>query len=101
MHVVVVGVIENKDDLIFPWNNPYQFTNRESCLLLELELFRNYSDIAHSFITLLLQVQENATSTESVPPVNCMNVELSKETLDTMLDGLGKIRDQLNSVARK
>ena len=29
-----------------------------------------------------------------------INVEFSKETLDTMLDGLGKIRDQLSSVAK-
>ncbi|XP_072032992.1 COMM domain-containing protein 9-like [Amphiura filiformis] len=50
---------------------------------------------------LQLKVQDNATSTENVPAVNCMNVELGKETLETMLDGLGKIRDQLNSVAKK
>jgi len=30
-----------------------------------------------------------------------VNVELTKETLDTMLDGLGKIRDQLNSVVAR
>ena len=36
-----------------------------------------------------------------MPPVSTVNVELSKETLDTMLDGLGKIRDQLSSVANK
>ncbi|XP_057289782.1 COMM domain-containing protein 9-like [Hydractinia symbiolongicarpus] len=39
-------------------------------------------------------------STEEVKPRN-VTVELSKETLDTMLDGLGKIRDQLNSVVSK
>ena len=32
--------------------------------------------------------------------VHTINVEFSKETLDTMLDGLGKIRDQLSSVAK-
>ncbi|KAG9280731.1 COMM domain-containing protein 9 [Astyanax mexicanus] len=30
-----------------------------------------------------------------------VTVELSKETLDTMLDGLGRIRDQLSAVAGK
>ena len=30
-----------------------------------------------------------------------VTVEMSKETLDTMLHGLGKIRDQLNSVASR
>ncbi|XP_013408180.1 COMM domain-containing protein 9-like [Lingula anatina] len=48
-----------------------------------------------------LKVQENSTKIDSVPEVTSMNVELSKETLDTMLDGLGKIRDQLSSVASK
>ena len=47
------------------------------------------------------QVQECATDTKIMPPVSTVNVELSKETLDTMLDGLGKIRDQLSSVAKK
>ncbi|XP_071809688.1 COMM domain-containing protein 9-like isoform X2 [Asterias amurensis] len=50
---------------------------------------------------LQLKVQENATRVDVAPDTSTMNVELSKETLDTMLDGLGKIRDQLNSVAKK
>ncbi|XP_022082846.1 COMM domain-containing protein 9-like [Acanthaster planci] len=50
---------------------------------------------------LQLKVQENPTRVDTAPETSTMNVELSKETLDTMLDGLGKIRDQLNSVAQK
>lgn len=34
------------------------------------------------------------------PSLRSINVEFSRETLDTMLDGLGKIRDQLSSVAK-
>lgn len=34
------------------------------------------------------------------PSVSAVTVELSKETLDTMLGGLGRIRDQLSRVAR-
>lgn len=30
-----------------------------------------------------------------------VTVELSRESLDTMLDGLGRIRDQLSVVAEK
>ena len=37
---------------------------------------------------------------DELPELKCLNVELSKKTLDTMLDGLGKIRDQLSSVAQ-
>lgn len=33
--------------------------------------------------------------------LSSMTVELSRETLDTMLDGLGRIRDQLSVVAAK
>jgi len=54
-----------------------------------------------SFSDLLLKVQEPASEVGIMPPMSCVNVELSRETLDTMLDGLGKIRDQLSSVANK
>ena len=33
--------------------------------------------------------------------VSTVTVELSRETLDTILDGLGRIRDQLSVVAGK
>lgn len=42
---------------------------------------------------------EEASSCSTDPEIKTENVELSKETLDAMLDGLGKIRDQLSSVA--
>ncbi|OWF47966.1 COMM domain-containing protein 9-like isoform X2 [Mizuhopecten yessoensis] len=50
---------------------------------------------------LQMKVQENATEVDKTPEVEHVNVELSKETLDTMLDGLSKIRDQLSSVAKR
>lgn len=34
-------------------------------------------------------------------PVSAVTVELSRESLDTILDGLGRIRDQLSVVAGK
>merc|ERR1712043_111082 len=42
---------------------------------------------------LQMQVQDIPTRVDKFPKTDCVNVELSKETLDTMLDGLGKIRD--------
>ena len=36
-----------------------------------------------------------------MPVAQTVSVEFSPETLHTMLDGLGKIRDQLASVATK
>ncbi|XP_069132244.1 COMM domain-containing protein 9-like [Argopecten irradians] len=50
---------------------------------------------------LQMKVQENATEVDQIAEVEHVNVELSKETLDTMLDGLSKIRDQLSSVAKR
>ncbi|GFN76028.1 comm domain-containing protein 9-like [Plakobranchus ocellatus] len=48
-----------------------------------------------------LQIQPKAPRIDKTPQAETVNVELSKETLDTMLDGLGKIRDQLASVANR
>ncbi|KAK3103418.1 hypothetical protein FSP39_019060 [Pinctada imbricata] len=50
---------------------------------------------------LQMKVQDNIDKIGNTPDVQNVNVELSKETLDTMLDGLSKIRDQLSSVAKR
>lgn len=47
------------------------------------------------------QIQEDPSLCGDRPSVSAVTVELSKETLDTMLDGLGRIRDQLSAVASK
>ncbi|ELU08751.1 hypothetical protein CAPTEDRAFT_183930 [Capitella teleta] len=50
--------------------------------------------------TCILQLQvDEKTAGQGFDGVNSTSVELSKETLDAMLDGLGKIRKQLSSVA--
>ncbi|NXS35452.1 COMD9 protein, partial [Pomatostomus ruficeps] len=50
---------------------------------------------------LQLKIQEDAALCGNNPVVSALTVELSKETLDTMLEGLGRIRDQLSAVANK
>ncbi|XP_078540805.1 COMM domain-containing protein 9 [Lissotriton helveticus] len=50
---------------------------------------------------LQMKIQEDASLCGDEPLVSAVTVELSKETLDTMLDGLGRIRDQLSAVANK
>ncbi|KAB0406915.1 hypothetical protein E2I00_002304 [Balaenoptera physalus] len=47
------------------------------------------------------QIQEDASLCGEQPSMSAVTVELSKETLDTMLDGLGRIWDQLSAVASK
>lgn len=47
------------------------------------------------------QIQEDPSLCGDKPSISAVTVELSKETLDTMLDGLGRIRDQLSAVANK
>ncbi|XP_065185469.1 COMM domain-containing protein 9-like [Sycon ciliatum] len=61
----------------------------------------NFSRLAMPTCLLQLQVQDLPSHVDQVPSVRHVNVEFSRETLDTMLDGLGKIRDQLSSVASK
>lgn len=48
-----------------------------------------------------LQVCRGRESTGHLLPPQTVTMEFSRETLHTMLDGLGKIRDQLASVATK
>ncbi|XP_023697931.1 COMM domain-containing protein 9 isoform X1 [Paramormyrops kingsleyae] len=49
-----------------------------------------------------MKVQDaQAPGDGSVSPLSSVTVELSRETLDTMLDGLSRIRDQLSVVASK
>ncbi|KDR20548.1 COMM domain-containing protein 9 [Zootermopsis nevadensis] len=48
---------------------------------------------------LQLKVQENETKVSEQPSVSTVTVELTRPTLDTLLDGMGRIRDQLSSVA--
>ncbi|NWH57414.1 COMD9 protein, partial [Geococcyx californianus] len=50
---------------------------------------------------LQLKIQEDVTLCGNSPVVSALTLELSKETLDTMLEGLGRIRDQLSAVANK
>ncbi len=50
-------------------------------------------------VLVCLKVQDQPMSTESMPMTKHVEFELSKEALQTMLEGLGRIRDQLGSVA--
>ncbi|RXM93993.1 COMM domain-containing protein 9 [Acipenser ruthenus] len=48
-----------------------------------------------------MKVQDDPCLCGPRPGVSTVTVKLSKETLETMLDGLGRIRDQLSAVASK
>ncbi|XP_053243843.1 COMM domain-containing protein 9 [Podarcis raffonei] len=50
---------------------------------------------------LQLKIQEDAALCGNDFTTSALTVELNKQTLDTMLDGLGRIRDQLSAVANK
>lgn len=47
------------------------------------------------------QIQEDAGLCGNDFATSALTVELNKQTLDTMLDGLGRIRDQLSTIANK
>lgn len=59
----------------------------------------SYSSFRVVFVVLFVQVQENETKVSEQPSVSTVTVELTRPTLDTLLDGMGRIRDQLSSVA--
>ncbi|XP_022439332.1 COMM domain-containing protein 9 isoform X1 [Delphinapterus leucas] len=59
------------------------------------------SRVAIPTCLLQMKIQEDPSLCGEQPSVSAVTVELSKETLDTMLDGLGRIRDQLSAVATK
>eukprot|EP00051_Salpingoeca_urceolata_P027678 m.482735 g.482735 ORF g.482735 m.482735 type:complete len:192 (-) comp22649_c0_seq1:92-667(-) len=46
-----------------------------------------------------MKVEDLPEKSDGIAPVQYVTFEVNKETLETMLDGLGKIRDQLSSVA--
>ncbi|XP_048187263.1 COMM domain-containing protein 9-like [Perognathus longimembris pacificus] len=50
---------------------------------------------------LQMKIQEDPSLCGNKPSISVVTVELSKETLDTVLDGLGHIQDQLSAVANK
>lgn len=45
-----------------------------------------------------LQVENLAENANHLPNNQTINFELSREALETMIDGLGKIRDQLKNM---
>ncbi len=49
-------------------------------------------------VLLELAVERQPTRTDEVPGTEKVAMELSRETLETLLDGLGKIRDQLSAM---
>ncbi|XP_077178311.1 COMM domain-containing protein 9 isoform X2 [Paroedura picta] len=50
---------------------------------------------------LQLKIQEAAALCGNDLTTSALTIELNKQTVDTMLDGLGRIRDQLSAVANK
>ncbi|XP_060118242.1 COMM domain-containing protein 9 [Heteronotia binoei] len=50
---------------------------------------------------LQLKIQEDAALCGNDLATSALTIELNKQTVDTMLDGLGRIRDQLSAVANK
>lgn len=61
------------------------------------------SDPGNTSATCLLQmkIQENASTIKEAPKMSTVVLEFQKPTLDTLLDGLGRIRDQLSNVANR
>uniref|UniRef100_A0A6B2F1J1 COMM domain-containing protein n=1 Tax=Bothriechis nigroviridis TaxID=88079 RepID=A0A6B2F1J1_BOTNI len=61
----------------------------------------NISKMAIPTCLLQLKIQEDAGLCGNNFATSALTVELNKQTLNTMLDGLGRIRDQLSTIANK
>jgi COMM domain containing 9 len=49
-------------------------------------------------VMLQLGIAEEQAQAETMSKTRKVNIELTKESLDTMLEGLGRIRDQLSTM---
>ncbi|XP_018412978.1 PREDICTED: COMM domain-containing protein 9 isoform X2 [Nanorana parkeri] len=95
-------------DNVSAWRNEAQNTSIALPRLVDLD-WRVDIKTASDFMTrmavptclLQMKIQEDPDLCGLDPPTSTLTMELSKETLDTMLDGLGRIRDQLSAVASK
>ena len=47
-----------------------------------------------------IQVLEGSTKRDQMPAIRNVTFEMSRETLGVMIDGLGKIKDQLAGVSQ-
>ncbi|XP_048463250.1 COMM domain-containing protein 9 [Rhincodon typus] len=61
----------------------------------------NINRMAVPTCLLQMKIQDDVSACQGGPIISTVSLELSKEKLDTMLDGLGRIRDQLSAVANK
>uniref|UniRef100_A0A8C0X6H4 COMM domain-containing protein n=1 Tax=Castor canadensis TaxID=51338 RepID=A0A8C0X6H4_CASCN len=91
---------------LFPENFHQNLKNLLTKIILEhvVDIKTSSDSISRMAVpTCLLQmkIQEDPSLCGDKPSISAVTVELSKETLDTMLDGLGRIRDQLSAVANK
>uniref|UniRef100_A0A669PJR8 COMM domain containing 9 n=1 Tax=Phasianus colchicus TaxID=9054 RepID=A0A669PJR8_PHACC len=96
-HVVFCGLTGAEDILaLFPENFHQNLKNLLTKIILE-----NVTVAEQLLWMPTCLIQEDAALCRNSPVVSALTVELSKETLDTMLEGLGRIRDQLSAVANK
>ncbi|XP_041052712.1 COMM domain-containing protein 9 isoform X2 [Carcharodon carcharias] len=61
----------------------------------------NINRMAVPTCLLQMKIQDDINACRGGPIISTVSLELSKEKLDTMLDGLSRIRDQLSAVANK
>uniref|UniRef100_A0A663MAT4 COMM domain containing 9 n=1 Tax=Athene cunicularia TaxID=194338 RepID=A0A663MAT4_ATHCN len=106
-HVVYHGLTSAEDILaLFPENFHQNLKNLLTKIILEnmVDIKMSSDSISRMAVPsclLQLKIQEDAALCGNSPVVSALTMELSKETLDTMLEGLGRIRDQLSAVANK
>ncbi|KAL7992288.1 COMM domain-containing protein 9 isoform X2 [Crotalus tigris] len=103
-HLVTKIILEN----ISAWRNEAQASQISLPRLVDMDWrvdiktsSDNISKMAIPTCLLQLKIQEDAGLCGNNFATSALTVELNKQTLDTMLDGLGRIRDQLSTIANK
>ncbi|KAJ0029016.1 hypothetical protein NQD34_004013 [Periophthalmus magnuspinnatus] len=104
-HVVFHNLTSPEQILaLFPESFHSSLKNLITKILLEnrVDLVTSSESVSRMAVpTCLLQLKMEDTRCRHDEAVSTVTMELSRESLDTMLDGLGRIRDQLSVVAGK
>lgn len=67
-------------------------------LLIYCTCYLQIASMQKPTVIVALNVEEQPSSTHELPATHTVEFELNREALETVIDGLGKIRDQLSKM---
>uniref|UniRef100_A0A671N848 COMM domain containing 9 n=1 Tax=Sinocyclocheilus anshuiensis TaxID=1608454 RepID=A0A671N848_9TELE len=82
------------------WRNE-ALSSQSECEIWRVDMKTASDSLSRMAVPTLQMKLQDTPCISGGPSESTVTMELSKETLDTMIDGLGRIRDQLSAVVRK